>query len=73
MNKTSTAIVALCLAITGTPAGAQTSPSGNIGNLPPPSAPTTQAPDQAQNPPSGERGGGRGERPDDQKSPRASQ
>ena len=73
MNKTSTAIVAFCLAIAGAPAVAQTSPSGGIGNLPPPPAPTTQGSDQAQNPPSGERGGGRGERPDDQKSPRASQ
>jgi hypothetical protein len=68
MNKTSTAIV-VCLAIAGAPAMAQTSPSGGIGNLPPPPAPTTQGSDQAQTPPIGERG----ERPRDEKSPRASQ
>ena len=69
MNKTSTAIVALCLAIAGAPAAAQTSPSGGIGNLPPAAAPTTQSSDQAQNQPSRERD----ERPADEKSPRASQ
>jgi hypothetical protein len=68
MNKTRTGIVVLCLAIAGTPAAAQTSPSGGIGNLPP--ASTTQASDQAQNPPGGERGS---DRAGDEKSPRASQ
>lgn len=71
MNKTSTGIVVLCLAIAGAPAAAQTSPSGGIGNLaPPPQASTPRTSDQAQNPPGGERGG---DRTGDEKSPRASQ
>ena len=65
MNKTSMAIVALCLAIAGVPAAAQTSPGGGIGTLPPPPAPTTQGSDQAQCPPDGDRKG-------DEKSPRTS-
>jgi hypothetical protein len=63
------ALAVLALAV-ATPALAQTSPSGGIGNLPPPPPPsTTPSPDQAQTPPSGERGG---DRPSDEKSPRAS-
>lgn len=62
-------ILLLALAV-ATPAPAQTSPSGGIGTLPPPPpAPTTQSPDRAQTPPAGDRGG---DRPSDEKSPRAS-
>lgn len=65
MTKTSTAIVALCLATAAAPAAAQTSPSGGIGTLAPPPVSTTQGSDQAQCPPDGDR-------PGDQKPPRAS-